>query len=154
MNPYTAPQTPGYPPPPVGAGPDGADAQQARSRILFPAIAITVVSSLLELVFLLDLVMIGTGSFENPMSGSGTGLDAFMGPGFLIGVCIFAMLLNGFVIFSMVQMMRLRTWGLALAGCIVSAIPLSSSACCILSLPFAIWAIVVLVKPEVKAAFR
>jgi hypothetical protein len=51
-------------------------------------------------------------------------------------------------------MMRLRTWGLALAGCIVSAIPLSSSACCLLTLPFAIWAIVVLVKPEVKAAFQ
>ena len=152
MNPYAAPQLPGYPAYPGQPVPVGPDPQQARSRVMFPAIAICVVSGLLILVFLLDLVMAATGSFNMP-TGSGD-LDRFMGPGFLIGVCLFAMLLNGFVIFSMVQMMRLKTWGLALAGCIVSALPLSSSLCCLLTLPFAIWAIVVLVKPEVKGSFQ
>jgi hypothetical protein len=150
MNPYAAPQMPGYPPP---AAPPGPDAQQARSRILFPAIALTVLSGILILVFVLDLILAATGGF-NAALGSGGGLEQIITPGFLIGVCVFAMLMNGFVVFSMIQMMRLRTWGLALAGCIVSALPLSSSGCCLLTLPFAIWAVVVLLKPEVKASFQ
>jgi hypothetical protein len=155
MNPYAPPQQLAYPPAP--AGPPGLDEQQARSKLMVPGIAIAILASILILVFILDLVMAATGNFgstgrSSPLSSSG--MDAFTGPAFLIGVCIFAMLMNGFVLFSMIQMLRLRTWGLALAGCIVTIIPLSSSACCLLTMPFAIWAIVVLVKPEVKAAFR
>jgi hypothetical protein len=151
MNPYSPPQTPGYPPP---AAPVGPDAQQTRSRILFPAITLTVVSGILILVFALDVVLAATGDLRTPGPALGGGIEQLITPGFLIGVCLFAMLLNAFVVFSMIQMMRLRSWGLALAGCIVAALPLSSSACCLLTLPFAIWAIVVLAKPEVKASFQ
>jgi hypothetical protein len=155
MNPYAPPQQAGYPV--VPAGPPALDQQQARSRLMVPGIAIAILSGILILVFILDLIMAATGNFGSMSKGSplsGSGMDALTGPAFLIGVCIFAMVCNGFVLFSMIQMLRLRTWGLALAGCIVTAIPLSSSACCLLTLPFAIWAIVVLVKPQVKAAFR
>jgi hypothetical protein len=49
---------------------------------------------------------------------------------------------------------KLIVQGIALAGCIVAAIPLTSSACCLLTLPFSIWAIVQLVKPEIREAFK
>jgi hypothetical protein len=80
-------------------------------------------------------------------------MQAWIRP-FTIGVCVFAALANGFNVFAAIQMVRVRMWGLALAGCIVAAIPLTSSACCILTLPFSIWAIVMLVKPEIRAAFQ
>ena len=152
MNPYAPPDQPGPPyappPPPLEA----PDPQRARARILVPAIALAVLAGLLIGVFALDLVLVSTGGMDLPTTTTGP-LDAAM-PGFFMGVCVFGMVVNAGVLFAMVQMMRLRIWGLALAGCIVSALPISSSACCLLTLPFAIWAIVVLVKPEVKAAFR
>jgi hypothetical protein len=151
MNPYAPPEPTGtpYTPPPVAPA---ADPQQARSRILVPAIILAILSGLLIGVFALDLVLVSTGGLTLPATTTGP-LDTAM-PGFFMGVCIFAMVVNAGVLFAMVQMMRLRTWGLAFAGCIVSALPICSSACCLLTLPFAIWAIVVLLKPEVKAAFQ
>jgi hypothetical protein len=111
-------------------------------------------SSLLVLVFLLDLVLAATGGFQTGGLGGTLGSSDAFGPAFLIGVCIFAALMNGVVLFSAIQMIRLRMWGFAFAGCIIGALPFVSSACCIITLPFSIWAIVVLFKPEVKACFR
>ena len=99
---------------------------------------------------MLDLVLVATGSFKTPVAVGG--LEEMMTPGLLVGVCIFAILVNGGILFAMIQMMRLRWWGLALAGCIVAGLPIASSGCCLLTLPFAIWAIVVL--SQVKASFR
>jgi hypothetical protein len=55
--------------------------------------------------------------------------------------------------FGALQMRNLRGYGWAMAAAIINCIPLYGSCCC-LGLPFGIWALVVLVKPEVKAAFR
>ncbi len=154
MNPYAPPQQPpAYPPPGYPpAAPPGADPQQARSRLMVPGIIIAVLAGILVCVFALDLVMAATGGLAKGLS-TGTALDETATTGLLIGVCVFAMAANAFVIFAMIQMVRTRTWVVALIGCIISALPLTSSACCLLTLPFAIWAIVVLLKPEVKAAF-
>lgn len=147
MNPYAPPQFAGPPPPTYPQEPDTA---QARSRLLIPGIALSVISGILILVFVLDLVLVATGSFKTPVAVGG--LAEMMTPGLLVGVCIFAILVNGGILFAMIQMMRLRWWGLALAGCIVAGLPIASSGCCLLTLPFAIWAIVVL--SQVKASFR
>jgi hypothetical protein len=50
------------------------------------------------------------------------------------------------------RMRALRSWGLALTGAILALMPCCSSCCCV-GMPFGIWALVVLMKPEVKAAF-
>ena len=53
-----------------------------------------------------------------------------------------------------IQMLRLRSYGLALFASILAAIPcISCSACCGLGEGIGIWALVVLLNPEVRAAF-
>jgi len=57
------------------------------------------------------------------------------------------------VLLGAVRMMALSSYGLALAGAILAMIPCISP-CCVLGLPFGIWALVVLMNTEVKAAFH
>lgn len=58
----------------------------------------------------------------------------------------------GFVIYAMMQMMKLKSFGLSLAGVIVGMIPCVSP-CCFLGLPIGIWALVVILNDEVKKSF-
>jgi len=59
--------------------------------------------------------------------------------------------LNGFVLFGAIKMLRLQSPGLAMAASIVAMLP--CQCCCLLGLPFGIWALMVLNKPEVKSQF-
>lgn len=65
------------------------------------------------------------------------------GIGFLLGV---------FVIIAGLQMRKLKGHGLALAAAIKTVTPCLS--CCCYGLPIGIWALVVLLNAEVRAAFR
>ncbi len=58
------------------------------------------------------------------------------------------------IIFGSVKMMKLQSRGLAMTAAIISMIPCLTGCCCIIGLPFGIWAMVVLNKPEVKSSFR
>jgi hypothetical protein len=59
-----------------------------------------------------------------------------------------------FTLLGGVQMLRLRSYGLAIFGAIVAAIPcISCSACCGLGEGIGIWALVVLMNADVRAAF-
>ncbi len=58
-----------------------------------------------------------------------------------------------FIIFAALKMRDLRQWELSLAASIVAMIPCVSP-CCILGLPIGIWALVVLLRPDVKEAFH
>ncbi|HEX3345087.1 MAG TPA: hypothetical protein VHS09_10975 [Polyangiaceae bacterium] len=147
---------PAYPPagPPDLAGPGmPLTREQARSKIIVQGIALATISGLLILVFLLDLFLFANGMPIGATSSVPPEMQAWIRP-FTIAVCIFAALANVFNVVAAVQMLRVRSWGLALAGCIVAAIPVTSSACCLLTLPFSIWGIVQLVKPEIRAAFK
>lgn len=67
---------------------------------------------------------------------------------------IIMLLANGFAIFGAVMMRSLKAYPVALMAAIVSAIPcLFTSCCCVFSMPAGIWAIVVLMKPDVRAQF-
>ena len=59
--------------------------------------------------------------------------------------------LNGFVLFGAIKMMRLQSYGLVMAATIAAMLP--CQCCCLFGLPFGIWALVVLNKPEVKSHF-
>ncbi len=58
---------------------------------------------------------------------------------------------NGFVLFGAIKMLRLQNFGLVMTAVIVAMLP--CQCCCLLGLPFGIWALVVLNKPEVKPHF-
>lgn len=51
-----------------------------------------------------------------------------------------------------IQMMRRKSWGLALAASIISCVNFGNC-CCVLGLPFGIWGIILLSNQEVKDAF-
>ena len=142
---YAPPAAPPQPP-------QTPSVEQARSQLLFPAIVLAVLSGLLILVFMFDLLLVGFGDPIRIPDGSGGTVE--LPRAFLIGTCIWAMLANVFNMVAAIQMARVRWWGMAIAGCIVAAIPLTTSACCLLTLPFSIWGIVVLLRPGVREAFR
>jgi hypothetical protein len=153
-NPYASPgfPSPGFPV--QGQGPHALTREQARSKLIVPAIGLIAVSGILILLFTLDAVLFAAGGgFNGGFPGLTPQASSILTPGFFIGVMVFAALANAFTLVCAVQLLRVRMWGLAFAGAIVSALPLTSSACCLLTLPFAIWAIVVMLKPEVRAAF-
>ena len=63
------------------------------------------------------------------------------------------LLIAGLIIYASMEMKKLKQWGLAVAASILAMVPCISP-CCIIGLPIGIWALVVLMKDEVKAAFR
>ncbi|MDH5467779.1 MAG: hypothetical protein OEY25_10205 [Candidatus Aminicenantes bacterium] len=58
-----------------------------------------------------------------------------------------------FIIYAALKMKELSQYGLCMAASILAMIPCISP-CCIIGLPIGIWCLVVLTKPEVKAAFH
>jgi len=63
------------------------------------------------------------------------------------------LVLSAVALFGSIKMMRLQSYGLAMTAAIVSMVPCVGPCCC-LAIPFGIWALVVLMKPNVKAAFQ
>ncbi|WP_442505534.1 hypothetical protein SH528x_004325 [Novipirellula sp. SH528] len=70
----------------------------------------------------------------------------------LIGACVI-IAINSLILFSAIKMKGLKNYSLALTGAILAVIPCISP-CYFLGIPFGIWALVVLMRPEVKQAFR
>jgi len=82
------------------------------------------------------------GEYESLIEGA-AGVAAFF-----VGL-----LVAGFIIYASLKMKELTQWGLCVAASILAMIPCISP-CCIVGLPIGIWCLVVLTKPEVKAAFH
>jgi hypothetical protein len=142
------------PSPPVRlATPESLASEAARARLIVPGLALMCTSALLGALFLLEFIVVASGTVMEGFERVPPEVQKSMHP-FLLAGCAFAALANVFNFVAAIQMVRLRTWGVALAGCIGAGLPLFSNVCCVLTLPFSLWAIVVLVKPEIRAAFR
>jgi hypothetical protein len=133
--------TPNY-----SSGPD------PRSAVSGPATFLMVVGIIGIVVQILSLVLnlLGTG-----LSFAGGGGDrgmAMMQGGIGIVFNIIAMAIGGLIVFGSMKMKNLQSYGLAMTAAIIAMVPCISP-CCLLGLPAGIWALVVLMKPEVKAAF-
>jgi hypothetical protein len=63
----------------------------------------------------------------------------------------FSLIIGGVVAFGGFKMMKLQNYNLAMAAAVLALIP--CSVCCLIGLPAGIWALIILMKPEVKAAF-
>ncbi|MEW5742742.1 MAG: hypothetical protein AB1938_27745 [Myxococcota bacterium] len=64
------------------------------------------------------------------------------------------MLANAGVVVGALMMRSLKMYPVAMMAAIVSVIPcLFTSCCCVTSMPAAIWALIVLMKPEVRSQF-
>jgi hypothetical protein len=155
----------GTPIPPPLPGPDPL---RARSDVKAPAILMMVIAALGLLGGLLSLV---TGHLFDPAtlrtvveanpeapewvrqmaerSAEQGGPSAL---GNLLSV-LPLLLLSALGFVGGLRMMALRTYGLAVAGAVALCIPCVGSCCC-LGIPVGAWALYVLTRPHVKAAFR
>ena len=71
-----------------------------------------------------------------------------------IGWPLLMMMANGFIIFGALKMKNAQGYPLALTAAILSTIPCCfNGCCCITSMPAGIFALVLLLKPEVKSSF-
>jgi len=160
------PGTGAYAPPPVAPGPISSpfvsgSRDAALNAVKGPAISLIVVASIGILICLFGIVSnLLRGSVQMPPPANlppewqsfFQTMQHFQGPvGALIN--LFCAAMNGLVIFGAVKMMRLQSRAMAMVSCIVAMLPVTIGCCCVLGLPFGIWGLVVMNKPEVKSEF-
>jgi len=143
---------------PAGAPIPTASREMASSAVKGPAIALIIVGALGVLYYLFNAVMVLSGNIPaRPIPANASPamrgfLEGMHGPQAGVYSLIFA-LVNAFIVFGAVRMMKLQGHTLAIITCIVAMIPCASGCCCLLGLPFGIWGIMMLNKPEVKSQF-
>lgn len=108
---------------------------------------ICIVMSILALIF--DVFMIISGMAEILAERRGQSVAPLY---IRMGWTTLLLIASGFVLFASIQMRQRRSYALAYAGAVVAAIPCVGP-CCLLGIPFGIWALVVLHRPEVRSEF-
>ncbi|HVS08929.1 MAG TPA: hypothetical protein VMS76_03575 [Planctomycetota bacterium] len=63
------------------------------------------------------------------------------------------LLVAGFILYAGLQMSRLRSRELCLVASVLAMIP-CTTCCCVVGIPMGLWALIVLNRPDVRAAFR
>jgi hypothetical protein len=130
----------------------------ASAQVSGPAMGLLIAGIIGGLWTCVSLLMnvLGTGMSSLPGMGEGSQQARYMsmmtgGLGILFG--IIGLAVAGFIIFSSRKMQRLEGWTTAVVASVVAMIPCISP-CCLVGLPIGIWSLIVLMKPEVKGAFR
>jgi len=128
--------------------------KRARERLAGPAVALMVAGGLSVAYALLDAgfrIAVGAGAFAFGPPGPGGGGG---GPEIMIGAVgeVLGLVLASIIIYGALEMKRVRNYGMAMAAAIIAMLPCHG--CCIVGLPFGIWALVVLNDADVKAAFK
>jgi len=139
---------------PTGGGNRDAALQQVKG----PAIALIITASLgIAYYAFSGLFTLFTGGqmFHQQMPSNippqmRAFIEGMQGP--LAGVINLAVAaLNGFVLFGAIKLLRLQNHSVATVASVAAMLP--CQCCCLFGLPFGIWALVVLNKPEVKSQF-
>ncbi|MBA2116603.1 hypothetical protein [Bremerella alba] len=130
--------------------------QAAQAQVNAPAIALMVISVLAIGIGLLGLA----GNVFLLLSGAVAHLEANNdGPiseyttitvRSIWGALLVAA--SGFILYGAIQMKGLTNFTAARTAAVIAVIPCIGP-CCLLGIPFGIWALVVLAKPEVRDAF-
>lgn len=149
----------------------GAD-RSLREAVNIPAYLLMGTGALSVILWLINLLssIVGGGTGERelpPEFYSDPNLQPFReffegmlsaqaeGPS-LVGI-LYSLLgvgLGVLIAYGGLQMTKFRMYGLAIAASIIAMIPCFSCCCCVIGLPAGIWSLVVLSRPEVRAAFR
>jgi len=139
----------------------GADlAGSARDRVRGPALGLIAVGVLGAIAYLLSFavepVMASIlRSMELPEQDVHRVLESLhpLGWAFDIAQVVVGVLGASFVGYAGFQMLHLRRRTLVTVASALAMVPFCTSCCCLLGIPIGIWSLVVLSKPEVKAAF-
>ncbi len=140
------------------APPSGAERAAALQAVKSPAIALMVTAGLGIAYYLLNIVLVLSGAaatFQRIPPDAPPWVKSFMegthGP-MAVVVAFLIIALDGFVLYGAIKMLRLQNYGVAMAAAIIAMLP--CQCCCVLGLPFGIWALVVLNRLEVKSHFH
>ena len=139
------------------AAPEGGDREAALQAVKAPAIALIVTASLGILYYAFNAIfcLVGGGMFHGQVGANVPPqlqqmMENMRGP--VAGaVSLVIVATQIFVLFGAIKMLRLQAYGLVLTAVIIAMLP--CGCCCLLGLPFGIWALVVINKPEVKSQF-
>ncbi len=129
---------------------------EPRDALRIPAIGLMVNAGG---VIIANLVLIIGTSLGMTLGGMGVFGDAEVTEKITNGAINIASSITGilvctYIVWSALQMLKLQNRSHAIAGAVLSMIPCFTVCCCITSAPFAIWALVVLRRPEVESAFQ
>ncbi|MFN3168725.1 MAG: hypothetical protein ACE37H_16835 [Phycisphaeraceae bacterium] len=133
------------PQPPMGPAPE--------DRVNGPAIALMVTAGIGIALAIVGLLLNLLGAGVGAAQGGDEGAINMMSGGVGVIQSIVGIAVGVVILMGAMKMKRLESHGFALTAAILAMIPCVSP-CCLLGLPFGIWAIVVLNDANVKAAFR
>jgi hypothetical protein len=125
-----------------------------REKLKLPAIGLMLVGAINALSGLLLIV----GNLASLLRGSQAPADPARRLGYMTWVIgspivgLLSLLAAPLIIYGAIQMYRSRSYGLARIAAVLALIPVTS-VCCIPGIPIAIWALIILHQPEVRAAF-
>lgn len=147
-NPYSAPSPSQSPPPSFGGG--GSSVHGPATALMIVALVAVILGTL---ALCMDIFLLVSGATEMLDAQNNSPVPAqtriifrsFWG---FVLVCV-----SSFVLYGSIQMRAQKNYGIAKAAAIVAMIPLLGP-CCILGIPFGIWAFVALNKPGVKESFN
>lgn len=141
--------------PPVPGAPVQDGRALAQNQVNGPAIGLMIVSAGSFFWYLFATVMVLFAGGLTFLGGSGSSADAGAALGMGIGAAVYAFFaLAAAVCFAgALRMKSLKSYGLAMTSAVLAILPCTTYVCCMVMMPFGIWAMVVLMKPEVKAAF-
>jgi hypothetical protein len=144
------------PPPAAGLGGGSAGPGEIRARVQGPAIGLIVTGGISLVLYLFSLFAHLLGwTFAQPASTGNPEIDRVIGlfsGGVGAVVDLLAMVLSVLILVGGLRMLHLKNYPLCVVAAVVALVPCISPCCC-LGLPIGIWALVILLKPEVKALF-
>lgn len=132
--------------------PDGNRAA-AMDQLKGPAISLMVTACIGAAFQVLGLLMNLMGAGMGAMARSGRGMPNMLSGGIGAVFNVIGLIMAVVVFMGASKMKNAESYGFAMAAAIIAMIPCLGP-CCLLGLPLGIWALVVLMKPEVKAAFN
>lgn len=132
--------------------PDGARAA-AMDQLKGPAIGLMATAGIGAAWQLLSLILNFLGAGMGAMMRGGEGIPNMLSGGVGIVLGFIGLVMAVVVFLGASKMKNAESYGFAMAAAIIAMIPCVSP-CCLLGLPLGIWALIVLLKPEVKAAFQ
>jgi hypothetical protein len=134
--------------------PDRMPAEPNDAKVLAPAFVLLAVSALGMLLNAVQIVIVGfmpklwkQAQASSPFMKGGGGDETYL----LVGGFFFLVSLAA--AFGSISMMKRRLYPLALLGSFAAIFNLGQC-CCLLSAPVGIWALIVLVQPDVRASFK
>ena len=124
--------------------------QDPAARVSAPAMALIVTGALnavTTLVWMAFLAIFGVAAISDPAVR-----EALPGVGVSAVGSVIGLVLSAVMVYAGMQMRKLQSWGVCMAGTICAMLPCTS--CCLLGLPIGIWVILVLIDGDVKRAFE